>query len=220
MCLLLLFKVTVDRLFRIEKKEFLDEPISVHRCQLIEGAAERNNFEKYLNLIKSDSFSAAKNTSQHDNSLNSSHIAMENIEIKIRILSKAQTNLQPMTYLKNTQYTIDVLDFKRIRTSFPVSPFQNIGNQSIRTSQKLLAPRKIIDQESMVSLSLTNSTFNLTVEETRKHILMFNDSTERMLCAQNQPRMALKKDFANLSPNDVFSVASSNIKHLNSEGNL
>jgi len=129
---------------------------------------------------------------------------MENIEILIEIRTKTQTPLQPLTSLKNTQYTIDVLDFKRIRTSFPSSPFQNIANQSIKTSQRLLDPKLIASsqQDSMVSLSLTSS-------------LVFNDTAENMLCSGNAARIALKPEY---SPTDVFSVASSNIKNLNSQG--
>jgi len=118
---------------------------------------------------------------------------MENIEILIEIRTKTQTPLQPLTSLKNTQYTIDVLDFKRIRTSFPSSPFQNIANQSIKTSQRLLDPKLIASsqQDSMVSLSLTSS-------------LVFNDTAENMLCSGNAARIALKPE--------------SNIKNLNSQG--
>jgi len=60
-------QVSPNRLFRLEKKEFLEEAVYAHRCQLIEEAEQRVKFEKYLNLMKSDSFLEEKgNASRHD----------------------------------------------------------------------------------------------------------------------------------------------------------
>ncbi len=48
-------QVSLDRLFKLEKKEFLEEPVFAHRCQLKEEEEQRDKFEKYLNQIKLDS---------------------------------------------------------------------------------------------------------------------------------------------------------------------
>jgi len=129
---------------------------------------------------------------------------MENIELLIEICTKAYTPIQPLTILKNTQYTIDVLEFKRIKTLIPSLPFQNIANESIKTTQRLTDPKQIASsmQDSIVSLTPTNS-------------LVLNETAENMLCSGNTARIALK---TNYSPTDVFSVASSNIKNFNLQG--
>ena len=63
-------QVRLDRLFKLEKNEFLEEEIYAHRCQLIEEAEQRIKFERYLNLMKSDSFMEEKgNNSRHDRSV-------------------------------------------------------------------------------------------------------------------------------------------------------
>lgn len=215
-------QVTNDRVFKIENINFLTEPVYAHRGKLIEDSEQRLNFEKYLDLLKTDMIlptPLSMKTTQNEN-LNSSHIAMENIEIEIICLNSSLTPLNQMTNLRSNHYTIKIVDYRRIRQTFPISPFQNISNQSMKTTQQKISLKTkhmthLQVQDSMVSLSLTNSSFGTTLDETKNPpSFMLNDTTENILCAESQPRLMLKKDIRSLSPNDVYSVAS-NIKNLN-----
>ena len=226
-------QVKNERVYQLDNKSFLNEPIYAHRCQLLDSSQQRDKFEKYLDLLKSDINSTGLGVkSGKDESFNSSHISMENIEIQIVCLNKKRTELNQLTSLKNNQYTVNVVDFKRLRQTFPNSPFQNLVNQQ-SLGQNLLKPRQITldtqqttttttvvtrttSVDSMVSLSLTNSSMGTTVYE--KKNATFDETTENIL-SSNQPRTALSKDFNSVSSNDVFSYASSNIKNLNTEGN-
>lgn len=130
-------QVANDRIFKLQEKQFIDEPTYAHRCQLVDEFQQRAKFEKYLDLLKgsvqtnfqtSKDFNSSAEHQQNNENLNSSHISMENIEIQITCLSKTCSQLNQMTNLQNDQYTISVVDFKRIRQTLPVSPFTNIGN--------------------------------------------------------------------------------------------
>ncbi len=198
-----IFKISNERIFKLDKKEFLEEPIRAHRCQLIDSDHEqRKKLEKYFELIKSSSFD-----SNCLDSLSSSYIAMDNVEIQIRCVSKAHTTVHQMTSLKNTQYTISVLEWRKIRQSFPGSPFQCIANQ---TNSHPLAQAKITvpkmqlepqESDSMVNISLANTTYDTTMNDTRK---------------PNVPKIHVEKNLSTLNANDV-SIASSNINNLNAE---
>ena len=215
-------QVTNDRVFKIENINFLTEPVYAHRGKLIEDSEQRLNFEKYLDLLKTDMLlptPLSMKTTQNEN-LNSSHIAMENIEIEIICLSSSLTPLTQMTVLRSNHYTIKIVDYRRIRQTFPISPFQNISNQSMKTTQQKISLKTKhitnLQQDSMVSLSLTSSSFGTTLDDTKNPpSFMLNDTAENILCADGgQPRLMLKKDIRNLSTNEVYSVAS-NIKNLN-----
>jgi hypothetical protein len=119
-------------LYKLENEEFLNEPTYVHRCQLVDDQVQRETLQKYLDLIKSG---PSKNDSDdmddgydRDENLNTSHILIENIEIDINCLSKELTKINPKYDLMSYQYTIKVVDFKRIKSGFS-------NNKSIDASE-------------------------------------------------------------------------------------
>lgn len=172
-----LVQISMDRIFKIEKKEFLDEPIYTSRCQLVDDEQQRAKFEKYLDLIKGSISPLPKeNSSSQQDHLNSSHIAMENIEIQIICLSKQLTQISPMSTLQNDQYTINVVEIKRIKTSFPVSPFTNIANGS-KVVSKLRTNASIggLSPLNVNNLSVENKKYNDDNTLNLKNMIDFNN---------------------------------------------
>lgn len=196
----------------LDKKEFLEEPIRAHRCQLIDSDPEqRKKLEKYFELMKSTSFDL-KNNSTYGDSLQSSYIAIDNVEIQIKCLSKAKTTIHQMTSLKNSHYTISVLEWRKIRQSFPVSPFSintNQTNSHGMSQAKITIPKLQLepsDSDSMVSISLANTSYDdTTMNETKKP--MSNGTTEHLMVPE---KTNMGKNISSLTANDV-SIASSNI---------
>ena len=119
MCLGSTLTVGTERLYKLEAEEFLNEPTYVHRCQLIDDTVQRDILQKYIDLIKNI---ATKNDSDEiddefdkDDSLNSSLISLENIEIDVHCSRKELTKINPKFEQTNYQYTVSVVDFKRIK---------------------------------------------------------------------------------------------------------
>ena len=116
-----LLSVGFDRVFKLELEEFLNEPTYVHRCKLVDDPIQRDTLEKYLDLLKSSPTKNEKydldGNCDSDDSLNSSHISIDTIEIDIDCLAKELTQIAPDNELFNIQYTIKVVDYKRIKSN-------------------------------------------------------------------------------------------------------
>lgn len=216
------FKISNERIYMLEKKEFLEEPIRAHRCQLIDSDLEqRKKLEKYFELMKSTSFDLKNSSTYGDSLQSSSYIAIDNVEIQIKCESKAKTTIHQMTSLKNSQYTISVLEWRKIRQSFPVSPFAaNMNANQIsnhQTAAKITIPKMQLeptaDSDSMVSISLANTSYDdTTINETKKPMCN-GTATEHLM---NPPKIKVEKNISSLTANDV-SIASSNINDLKEE---
>ena len=146
----------VDRLFKLEKEEFLNEPTYVHRCQLVDEQGQRDSFEKYLDLLKS-------NTSLNDSdeiNESKSHISIDNIEINIACIKREMTPLKIKYNPENYQYTVRVNDYKRIK------PALNTSKLADRSS---LQPNR-------------DSSYNSSVIQILNKDRVFNESAENTLC--------------------------------------
>jgi hypothetical protein len=94
----------------------------VHRCKLVDDPVQRETLEKYLELLKSSPSKNDRDDNEdnfdRDDSLNSSHISIDNIEIDIDCVSKDLAEMRPANSVSNFQYTIKVIDYKRIKSGY------------------------------------------------------------------------------------------------------
>jgi hypothetical protein len=213
-------QVAFDRIFKLDKKEYFEEPIYAHRCQLVDDVQQRAKFEKYLELLKGSIHPAkeiASSFNSEQNSLNSSHIAMENIEIQVVCMSKTCSVFNQMTSLQNYQYTINVVDFKRLRTSFPVSPFSNISN-TCKTNGRM----RLNSLQSLGLSPLTTNNLSSTSSTRKQRALSDDSATENILSTnfRNEQSFTHKVTLCGVEHNSISTnnaVFSFNANHLNTK---
>jgi hypothetical protein len=153
-------QMRVDRLFKLEKEEFLNEPTYVHRCQLVDEHGQRGSFEKYLDLLKC-------NTSLNDNDEvndSKSHISIDNIEITIACIKREMTPLMIKYSPENYQYTVRVNDYKRISPAPPLNASKLANNSSLQLNGG------------------ADASYNSSAIQILNTDRVFNESTENTLC--------------------------------------
>lgn len=200
----------------------------------VDDLQQRAKFEKYLDLLKGSihpekevhySSSATTTTSittdYHSLNINSSHIAMENIEIQVMCVSKAMTLLNQMTALQNDQYTIKIVDYKRLRTSFPVSPFSNISNSCGKTASGRLRVNSLqsITLSPLSTNNLVSPSNHKSQMSSRKSLNSLSDdsTTENILSSNFRD----EENFANHKNTlcDINSITSTNNGVFSFNGN-
>ena len=128
-----------DRVYKLENAEFLNEPTYVHRCKLIDDSNQREMLEKYIELLKSSPSKNGQDGNRDDcdkdDNLNSSHISMDSIEIDIDCISKELTELKTAN-ATNYQYTIKVIDYKKIKSGYTNKSDYDYENSSLADSSK------------------------------------------------------------------------------------
>ena len=129
-----------QRVYKLDVPEFLNEPTYVHRCKLVDDPVQRETLEKYLDLLKSspskNDRDANEDNFDRDDSLNSSHISIDNIEIDIDCVSKDLVEMRPANSVSNFQYTIKVIDYKRIKSGYSNKSECDYENSSLGDSSK------------------------------------------------------------------------------------